>query len=131
MNGSACRTQTGVQAAIMLVMGLAITRHDVINDDAKRRSGAGHSSVPAPVVPIRSGMDAAPKSLSDFAPPRTATTRCGACALQPEVIAELESCRLQEPTRFTYPVIARWLKQEIGAIVSEDTLRRHFRKHVS
>lgn len=96
-----------------------------------RRSTAGRRSVVAPVVPINGGMDIAPKSLTDFAPPRSATTKCGACALRPEVLTELEFCRLQDSARFTYPVIAQWLKQEIGATVSEDTLRRHFRRHVS
>jgi hypothetical protein len=66
-------------------------------------------------------------SLDDFAP--RVNTTCGACLLPEDVRKEVENARLQDPKRFTYSVISKWLlANEMD--LHPDALRRHFNRHV-
>ena len=48
------------------------------------------------------------------------------CSLRVDLRKELESARLNDSKRFTYPIIARWLRENHQQDVSDSSLRRHF-----
>lgn len=63
-------------------------------------------------------------SLEDYAPRNVST--CSVCGLGVDLRKELESARMTDPKRFTYPIIARWLRETHQQDVSDSSLRRHF-----
>lgn len=73
-------------------------------------------------------MSDTPLSLDDFAP--RITTACTVCQLPSDVRVQMETARLLDPQRFTYPVIARWLSS-LSFKVGEDSLRRHVKRHAA
>lgn len=53
---------------------------------------------------------------------------CSTCALPPAMLEEIRACRTADPLRFTFTVIAGYLKQQ-GYSVSSQSLSKHWRDH--
>lgn len=67
-----------------------------------------------------------PLSLAEYAP--TMTSPCTVCQLPETDRRQVEQCRQQDPRRFTYPVISEWLGKHRQVHISDDSLRRHFKR---
>jgi hypothetical protein len=54
---------------------------------------------------------------------------CQACAISTGLLDEMRAARKADPIRYTFPMLAGYLRDRHGLKVSPGTLARHWRDH--